>query len=91
MIKKVFLFLILILPISLSAQMSDSQVIEYVKTEHAKGTSQEAIGKSLLQRGVSQAQLLKIKSQVEQQQSQSRSASSAVDGSISVFRKPTTT
>ena len=87
MIKKVFLFLILILPISLSAQMSDSQVIEYVKTEHAKGTSQEAIGKSLLQRGVSQAQLLKIKSQVEQQQSQSRSASSAVDGSISVLRE----
>lgn len=47
--------------------MSDSQVIEYVKTEHAKGTSQDAIGKALLQRGVTQAQLLKIKSQVEQE------------------------
>lgn len=75
------------MPLCLSAQMSDSQVIEYVKSEHAKGTSQDAIGKSLLQRGVTQAQLLKIKSQVEQQQNQSRGASSAVDTSISVLRE----
>lgn len=75
------------MPLCLSAQMSDSQVIEYVKSEHAKGTSQDAIGKTLLQRGVTQAQLLKIKSQVEQQQNQSRGASSAVDSSISVLRE----
>lgn len=75
------------MPLCLSAQMSDSQVIEYVKSEHAKGTSQDAIGKALLQRGVTQAQLLKIKSQVEQQQNQSRGASSAVDTSISVLRE----
>lgn len=87
MTKKIFLFFILIFPISLCAQMSDNQVIEYVKAEHAKGTSQEAIGKALLQRGVTQAQLLKIKNQVEQQQNQSRGASSAVDGSISVLRE----
>ncbi|WP_185116833.1 SLBB domain-containing protein [Dysgonomonas massiliensis] len=87
MIKKIFFLLILIMPLCLSAQMSDSQVIEYVKTEHAKGTSQDAIGKALLQRGVTQAQLLKIKSQVEQQQNQSRGASSAVDSSISVLRE----
>lgn len=36
---------------------------------------------------MTQAQLLKIKSQVEQQQNQSRGASSAVDSSVSVLRE----
>ncbi|GEM_PF-2135989 len=65
MLKKIFF---LFIPISLCAQISDSQVLEYVKYEHAKGTSQEAIGKSLIQREVSQSQLFKIKSQIGQQQ-----------------------
>lgn len=81
MVKKIFFILFLILPISLCAQMSDSQVIEYVKSEHAKGTSQETIGKSLLQRGVSQSQLLKIKSQIEQQQAKGKSTSSTATDS----------
>lgn len=66
MIKKIFFLLILIMPLCLSAQMSDSQVIEYVKSEHAKGTSKEVIGQSLLQKGVTREQLENIKRQVEQ-------------------------
>lgn len=51
--------------------MSDSQVIDYVKSEHAKGTSQQAIGASLLQRGVTQAQMERIKAQVESENQKS--------------------
>lgn len=54
------------MPLCLSAQMSDSQVIEYVKSEYAKGTSKEVIGQSLLQKGVTREQLENIKRQVEQ-------------------------
>lgn len=47
--------------------MSDSQVLDYVKSEHAKGTNQQVIGATLLQKGVTQAQLERIKSQVERE------------------------
>jgi len=50
--------------------MSDSQVIDYVKTEAAKGTSQQAIATELLKRGATQDQLLRIKNQLSQQQNQ---------------------
>lgn len=70
------------MPFSLSAQMSDNQVIEYVKTEHAKGVSQEAIGKALIQRGVTQSQLLKIKNQIEQQNQSNTEVGRNSSGSI---------
>ena len=74
------------MPLCLSAQISDSQVIEYVKTEHAKGTSQEAIGKALLQRGVTPAQLQNIRRQVEQEKQSSTSTSERAS-SESVLRE----
>lgn len=74
------------MPLCLSAQMSDSQVIEYVKSEHAKGTSQDAIGKALLQRGVTSAQLQNIKRQVEQER-QSNTSTSQRASSESVLRE----
>lgn len=74
------------MPLCLSAQMSDNQVIEYVKTEHAKGTSQDAIGKALLQRGVTPAQLQNIKRQVEQEKQSSTSTSERAS-SESVLRE----
>ena len=62
-----YFFISLISGNLLFAQMSDSQVIEYVKTEAAKGTSQQMIATELLKRGATQDQLLRIKSQVNQQ------------------------
>lgn len=62
-----YFFISLISGNLLFAQMSDSQVIEYVKTEAAKGTSQQIIATELLKRGATQDQLLRIKSQVNQQ------------------------
>ena len=47
------------------AQMSDEQVIEYVKTASAAGKSQEDISKELLLRGVTQEQAERIKTRVQ--------------------------
>ena len=50
------------------AQMTDEQVIEYVKTASASGKSQEDISKELLLRGVTQEQAERIKARVQSQQ-----------------------
>ncbi|GHT04587.1 capsule polysaccharide transporter [Bacteroidia bacterium] len=42
------------------AQMSDSQVLNYVKQEHTKGVSQDQIAADLVKRGVTKAQLERI-------------------------------
>lgn len=65
--KKVIfcVFLSLFCVNTLFAQMSDEQVISYVKQEYDKGTSQQVIATSLLQKGVSKSQLERIKQQQE--------------------------
>lgn len=70
-----YFFAFLISTSLLFAQMSDEQVLSFVKTEMDKGTSQQAIGAELLKRGVTQAQVERVKNQVNQQ-SQSVSTSS---------------
>ena len=50
------------------AQMTDDQVIEYVKTATAAGKSQEQIGQELLLRGVTQEQAERIKTKAQAQQ-----------------------
>lgn len=59
----------LTLSIVIFAQMSDNQIIDYVKSEYSKGKSQQEIGIALLQRGVSKDQLERIKRQLESQPS----------------------
>lgn len=43
--------------------MSDAEIIDYVKTEYSKGTSQEQIASNLIKKGVSKSQLERIKTQ----------------------------
>ena len=64
----------------LLAQMSDDQVISFVKAETEKGTSQQAIAAQLLSRGVTQGQVERIKNQANQQNA-ATSTSSNVTGS----------
>lgn len=45
---------------SVFAQMSDEQVVEYVKQEHSKGVSQQEIASALVKKGVSRSQLERI-------------------------------
>jgi protein involved in polysaccharide export with SLBB domain len=67
--KYIFCFLISLLFVNtVFSQMSDQQVINYVKQEHSRGTSQEQIATYLIKRGVSRSQLERIKSQVESAQ-----------------------
>ena len=64
--KIVFTFFVSFLFVNIVlAQMLDQQVIDYMKQEHSKGASQEQIVTYLIRRGVSQAQLERIKKQVE--------------------------
>ena len=51
----------------LAAQMSDEQVVQYVKNAAAEGKSESQIGKELLSRGVTEAQAERIKVQYENQ------------------------
>lgn len=51
---------------SILAQMSDNQVISYVKSAHANGTSQQEIAANLVSKGVSQSQLERIKGQLQE-------------------------
>ncbi len=54
--------------LSLQAQMTDDQVVSYVKSALAAGKSQDQIGKELLARGVTREQAERIKSVYESQQ-----------------------
>ncbi|MDR1055972.1 MAG: SLBB domain-containing protein [Prevotellaceae bacterium] len=64
------LFFVFILSGFAWGQMSDQQIINYVKQESAKGTSQQEMATYLLRRGVTQAQLERIKSQHESESAQ---------------------
>lgn len=68
--RKSILFAIACMLISLSvhAQMSDEQVIQYVKEAHAAGKNQEEMGRELLSRGVTRAQMERIKQRYEASQ-----------------------
>lgn len=70
MTKRLLRSLALALSLSLAlgvayARMTDQQVIEYVKKATAQGKSQQTIGKELLARGVTEAQLRRIKENEE--------------------------
>lgn len=62
------LFLFLLSSNMMFAQMSDDQIINYVKQEVDKGTSQQIIATNLMKQGVTKAQLERIKQQQEQKQ-----------------------
>lgn len=81
--KSILLLTVFLFSLVSFAQMSDSQVVEYVKSEHAKGTNQQAIGAALLQKGVTQAQMERIKSQVEREnQKESTNISSSTSSAV---------
>ena len=46
-------------------QMTDDQVVQYVKSAHASGKSQKQITTELLRRGVTEAQVMRIKERYE--------------------------
>lgn len=53
--------------LSLSAQMSDSQVVEYIRKGYTQGSDQNQIGMDLIKRGVTKEQLERVKKNLENQ------------------------
>ena len=53
---------------STDARMTDEQVVEYIKTETAAGKSSQQIGNELLAKGVTRAQIERLKNRYEDQQ-----------------------
>lgn len=68
--KLLLMILTMMLAFSLAsyAQMTDDQVVEYVQSGISSGKSQNQIGRELLARGVTQAQLERLKAQYEKSQ-----------------------
>jgi protein involved in polysaccharide export with SLBB domain len=71
------LFFSVLFAITASAQMTDDQITEYVKTRMEAGDSQTKIGKDLISRGVTRQQLERLKTQYEQKKGSSKSSTSA--------------
>lgn len=73
-VRKLWLFLCLSggLLLPLHAQMSDKQVVDYVKESKEAGKGDQEIGRELLSRGVTKAQLERIKAQYEEGQEQAQ-------------------
>ncbi len=78
---------VLVIGITCYAQssMTDDQVIEFVKSESEKGTSQQGIVTALLKKGVSSAQLQRVRRKAEQMKA-SGATSTDVAKSIQVNR-----
>ena len=53
---------------SLQAQMTDDQVVEYVKSGMSAGKGETQIGRELLSRGVTKAQMERLKARYEEGQ-----------------------
>ena len=65
----------------LGAQMTDEQVVQYVKNAAAEGKSQTQIGKELLAKGVTEAQAERIKAQYEGQLNPDSSSAAGLSSS----------
>lgn len=67
---KIILSLILFagMTMSIHAQMSDEQVVDFVKHRKASGKGEQEIGRELLSRGVTQEQVKRIKTRYEESQ-----------------------
>lgn len=63
------MLLVLLFTVSASyAQMSDAQIVDFVKKEKSFGKADKEIGKELMRRGVTKEQLLQLKNRAEREQ-----------------------
>lgn len=57
----IFAFALAMMPVVALADMTDSQILEYIAKEQAKGTDQNEIAQQLMKKGVSVKQLQRVK------------------------------
>lgn len=72
--------LLCLFSMGLNAQMTDSQVVDYVKNGVAAGKSESQIGKELLAKGVTKEQAERIKAKYESTSGSTSVTSKALDG-----------
>jgi protein involved in polysaccharide export with SLBB domain len=83
--KKILLVCFLIMSaLTIQAQMSDTQVMQYIQREYKAGTSQSQIATRLMQRGVTMQQLQRVRKQYEQLQGGKSTRSSGSDADVLV-------
>ena len=83
--KKILLVCFLMLSaMTIQAQMSDTQVMQYIQREYKAGTSQSQIATRLMQRGVTMQQLQRVRKQYEQLQGGKSTRSSGSDADVLV-------
>lgn len=85
MMKKIITLLlasVLVCTFIANAQMTDSQVVEYIKTAMASGKTESEIGKELLAKGVTKAQAERIKANYESGQQQKSVTEQALDNGV---------
>ena len=83
--KKILLVCSLMLSaLTIQAQMSDTQVMQYIQREYKAGTSQSQIATRLMQRGVTMQQLQRVRKQYEMLQGGKSSRSSGSDADVLV-------
>lgn len=83
--KKILLVCFLMLSaLTIQAQMSDTQVMQYIQREYKAGTSQSQIATRLMQRGVTMQQLQRVRKQYEMLQGGKSSRSSGSDADVLV-------
>ena len=78
--RKLLLFILLAYGLPTYAQMSDAQVIKYVKESKAAGKGDQEIGRELLSRGVTKSQVERIKATYEETQGQDSQVANPVAG-----------
>lgn len=74
-----FLTLLMLVAVTAQAQMSDSQIVDYVKRQSEAGKDQTQIAKDLVGRGVSMQQLQSLKARYEQMQGAAQTATQGDD------------
>lgn len=80
------LVLLLVGPAQVWAQMSDSQIIEYVQKQVEKGVDEQTIGQELLSKGVTLEQLKKLRSQYEGRSKKSTKQNTQEESIVSGLR-----
>lgn len=73
-------FLFVSMTVMAQSTMTDDQVLQYVTTESQNGTSQQQMAKELLQKGVSAAQLQRVKRKAELLQRSSSATAAGTSG-----------
>lgn len=79
--RKILALFVLLLSVNMQsmAQMTDTQIVDYIKEHNDRGEGQKEIALGLMRQGVSQEQLMRLRSQYQNSTAASATNASSVD------------